>query len=153
VHTATPYSALFLIAFVVAGCTAKKLPGDLGVAELLQRGREFDGKRVAVIGYYEAGLEESCLYPNDQVRTRYNSLIDGVFSPQIWVEPGLRRVSRLKNRYVRVLGTFHYRPEFTRKIEKRDDGREFESVTPEGYGHMGLCPAEITSVTLFRPLR
>jgi hypothetical protein len=37
--------------FLVA-CTAKREKGDLSVAELLKRGREFDGKHVAVIGYY-----------------------------------------------------------------------------------------------------
>ena len=81
-------------------------------------------------------------------------LLRVAYSPAaFWVAPGWRRVNRLTNRYVRVVGIFHYRPEFRREMLKRDDGREFESITPLGYGHMGLSPAELTNVTLFRPLR
>ena len=134
-------------------CTAKKQPGDLTVQELLQRGTEFDGKRVAVTGYYEAVLEQACLYPTKEFAGRHEPIVDGVFSREIWVDPGWRRVSRLSGKHVRVVGTFHYRPKYRREILQRDDGREFESVTTEGYGHMGLSPAEITDVTFFRPLR
>jgi hypothetical protein len=154
VHVTARYAGVFL-ALIFASCTAKQRPGDLTVAGLFKRGREFDGKRVAAIGYYVAGVEQTCLYSSPEAeRYAFRDLLpDGIFPREIWVEPGRRRVSRLTGRYVRVVGTFHYRPQFRREIQKRDDGREFESIITEGYGHMAGSPAEITDVTSFRRLR
>jgi len=147
------HGGIFLAALLFTSCTATRHPGDLTVAELFQRGREFNGKRVAVIGYYVAGVEQTCLYTSPDAERHWEWLEDGIFPREIWVEPGSRRVSRLTGRYVRVVGIFHYRPTFRREIQKRDDGREFESIITEGYGHMAGSPAEITNVTSFRPLR
>jgi hypothetical protein len=142
-----------LVAILLVACTAKRQAGDLTVGELFRRGREFDGKHVAVIGYYVSGLEETCLWSTPEAANHFELLEDHIFPRQIWVEPRWRRVSRLANRYVRVVGTFHFRPEFRREMLKRDDGREFESITTLGYGHMSGSPAELTNVTFFRPLR
>jgi hypothetical protein len=155
------YSIIALLSLALVACTAKRQAGDLTVSELLKRGAELNGKRIAVIGYYVAELENSSIYDSpDDWKHHYDEqhlLPDGVFSRHIWVDSGWRDVARLTNRlthrYVRIIGTFHYRPEFRRTIEKRDDGREFESIDTRGYGHMGLSPAEIANVTFFRPLR
>ena len=155
------YSIIALVFLALVACTAKRQPGDLTVSELLNRGTELNGKRIAVIGYYVSELENSSIYesPGDWEH-QYDDqhlLPDGVFSRHIWVDPGWRDIAHLTNRltrrYVRITGIFHYRPEFKRTIEKRDDGREFESIDTRGYGHMGLSPAELTDVTFFRPLR
>jgi hypothetical protein len=142
-----------LITLLVAACTAKRQPGDLTIAELFDRAAELNGRRVAVIGYYVYELENTSLYASPEEWQHEHLLQDGVFGRSIWINPGWRRTSQLTNRYVRAIGTFRYRPEFRRTIEKRDDGREFESILPLGYGHMGLSPSELSDVTLFRPLR
>jgi hypothetical protein len=148
---------MLLLLFFSIACTAKRHAGDVDVAELFGRPDYFNGRRVSVIGYYVSGMEESGLYtsPTPQASPGACHLAknDDVFGCDIWVDPGWRRVSRLTNRYVRVVGVFHYRPEATRRNEKRPDGREFESVITEGYGHFGLYPAELSDVTSFRPLR
>jgi len=153
VHVTARYVGLFVAVLLFASCTAKREAGDLTVAELFHRAGEFDGKRVAVIGYYVSGVEQTCLYTSPEAERHWEFLEGGVFPRQIWVETGWRRVGRLTDRYVRVVGIFHYRPRFRREIEKRDDGREFESIITQGYGHMAGSPAEITNVTSFRPLR
>ncbi len=123
------------------------------MSELFDRAAELNGKHVAVIGYYVCELENTSLYTSPEEWQREHLLPDGVFGRSIWVDPGWRRTTRLTNRYVRVTGTLHYRPEYRRTIEKRNDGREFESILPLGYGHMGLSPAELSNVSFFRPLR
>ncbi len=140
------------LVLLLPGCTAKRQKGDVTVAELFARPGDFVGKRIAVIGYYVSDLEETSLYTSPDGHCDH-APAGGIFSCSIWVSPGWRRVSRLSNRYVRVVGLFHYRPEIRREILKRDDGREFESVTALGFGHMGLSPAELTNVSSFRPLR
>jgi hypothetical protein len=56
------YIGVLLAAALFAGCTAKRQSGDVTVAELFERPSDFNGKRVAVIGYYVSGLEETSLY-------------------------------------------------------------------------------------------
>jgi hypothetical protein len=41
---------------------ARRQPGDLTVQELFERGHELNGKRIAVVGGYVSGMEESALY-------------------------------------------------------------------------------------------
>ena len=144
-----------VLMLVTVGCTAKRQPGDLTVAELFNRGAELNDKKVAVIGFYVYEYENSSLFdsPDEQQHQFEYTLPDGVFSRSIWVDAGWRRIARLTNRYVRIVGTFHYRPEYRRTIEKRDDGREFESIVTLGYGHFGMSAAEISPITSFRPLR
>jgi hypothetical protein len=132
---------------LLSGCTAKKEPGDLTVKNLFDHARDFDGKRVAVIGWYLSDIEESSLFPAPYAIEP----LDGTFDRQIWVEPGWRRVTRLTHRYVRVVGIFHFRPEAECRIEKRSDGSEFESVTTRGYGTYGLYPAQLSDISYFRP--
>ena|SRR5437773_2680358 len=90
-----------LVVILLVACTAKRQAGDLTVAELFKRGRELDGKHVAVIGYYVSGLEETCLWSTPEAASHFELLEDRIFPREIWVEPGWRRVSRLANRYVR----------------------------------------------------
>lgn len=129
---------------------AERQSADLTVEELFERAHELDGKRVSVVGHYVFGTEESALYHSG---ASAQDELEGIFWRRSCVNPGWRRVSRLNNRYVRVVGVFHYRLRADRRIERRSGGREFESVIPGGYGHAGLYPAEISSVTVSRPLR
>jgi len=130
------------LAVLFSGCTARRQAGDVSVQDLFDRPDKFDGKHVAVIGWYSSGMEESALYSDAKA----------LIPEGIWVEPGWRRVSRLAGRYVRVVGVFHYRPE-ERRIEKRPDGSDFESIAVNGFGHMGIYRAELSDVSSFRPLR
>jgi hypothetical protein len=139
-----------LLAVVISGCTAKRHAGDLTVAELFARPREFHDKRVAVIAYYSGDFEDSALYTGPPIQL---NLENAMIARSIWVEPGWRRMSRLRDHYVRVVGVFHYRPEIRREIETREDGRQFESIITEGYGHMGVYPAELANISSFRPLK
>ncbi len=147
------YGSMFVFALVLAGCTAKREAGDVTVEQLFDRPNQFDGKQVSVVGYYVYEYEHENLCASPQEDIQEHLLPDGVFARRIWVSPGWRRSGRLKDHYVRVVGIFHYRPQFRRTMEKRQDGSEFESIFPQGYGHMGLWPAEISEVSSFRPLR
>ena len=140
---------LGVFALLFSGCTTTRQAGDLTVADLFAHPAKFNGQRVAVVGYYESSYEDSSLYnARDQTNIPLNK--DGVFTRSIWVDSGS---DRLSHRYVRVVGVFHYQPKFRRTIETRDDGRKYESIDPQGYGHLGLWPAELADVAFFRPLR
>ena len=92
--------------FLLGACTAPREPGDITVAELAAQPNNYDGKRVAVIGYYSSGMEESALYNSTSTQP------ENAFA--IRVNPGWRStVYRAANRYVRAVGTFHHRPNDT----------------------------------------
>jgi hypothetical protein len=92
--------------FLVGACTAHHKPGDIAVAELAARPDMYEGKRVAVIGYYCLAMEESAMYNSN------SQLPENAFA--IWVSPGWRStVYRAANRYVRAIGIFHRRPNDT----------------------------------------
>ena len=135
-------------ALLVGACATTRQAGDVTISELFRRAKELDGKRVAVIGYYVSGIEESSLYENPAGQHEFP--IEGVFSRSMWVDGGSDRFS---DHYVRAVGVFHYRPKFRRQILTRDDGRKYESVEPLGYGHLGLSPAELSNVSSFQVLR
>src|SRR4051812_29530346 len=127
--------AAIALAVLLSACTARKQPGDVSVQDLIEHPKRFEGRQVAVIGWYVSRMEESALYSDAKA-----------FIPEgIWVAPGWRRVTRLTGRYVRVVGVFHYRAE-ERLIEKRPDGNEFESIALNGFGHFGLYRAELADV-------
>jgi hypothetical protein len=92
--------------FLGGACTAHHEPEDITVAELAARPNHYDGKRVAVIGYYSSAMEESAMYNSTSPQP------ENAFA--IWVSPGWRsRVYRCANRYVRAVGIFHHRPNNT----------------------------------------
>jgi hypothetical protein len=91
---------LILLAFSAA--TAK----DVTVAQVLAHPREFAGKRVSVTGFYVAANEESNLFTTREAAKRGN------IERSIWVElHGASNFRPAVNRYVRFIGTFHYRSE------------------------------------------
>jgi hypothetical protein len=88
--------------FLAAACTAHRERGDITVAELAARPNDYEGKRVAVIGYYSSAMEESALY-NSTSTERQNAFA-------IWIKPGWNAsVYRAANGYVRAVGIFHRR--------------------------------------------
>jgi hypothetical protein len=92
--------------FQVGACTARREPGDITVAELAARPNNYEGKRVAVIGFYSSAMEESAMYNSTSAES------ENAFA--IWVSPGWRSsVYRAANRYVRAVGIFHHRPNDT----------------------------------------
>jgi hypothetical protein len=156
VHTERA-TALAVTILLFAGCTAKRQDGDLTVSELFARASEFNGKRVAVVGYYEHAMEHSVLAHSANADERVSACQhvknNDLFRCDIWVDPAWRRMGRLAGRYVRVIGTFHYRPDAVRETEVRDGEEVLLGVFTEGFGHFGMYPAELTAVTSFRPLR
>ena len=92
--------------FMVGACTAHRESGDITVAELAARPDNYEGKRVAVIGYYSSAMEESAMYNSTSAQPK------NAFA--IRVRPGWRsRAYRAANRYVRAVGIFHHRPNDT----------------------------------------
>jgi hypothetical protein len=123
-----PAMGLILLAFSAA--SAK----DLTVRQLLAHPREFAGKRVSVTGFYVAANEESNLFTTREAAKR------GDIERSIWVElHGASNFRPAVNRYVRFIGTFHYRS----KAAARD---------MRGYGQWGLSPSQV-DVTSFELLR
>jgi hypothetical protein len=95
-----------LTLFLLGPCTARHEPGDITVAELAAQPNNYEGKRVAVIGYYSWAMEESAMYNSTSAQP------ENAFA--IWVSPGWRgSVYRAANRYVRAVGIFHHRPNNT----------------------------------------
>src|SRR5437660_9451512 len=91
---------LFLMLLSV--CTA--IARDFTVGELLARPGQFNGKRVAVTGYYVAANEESSLF------TTRDAAKQADLSRSIWVEPKkVMDLTPFTARYVRVVGIFRYR--------------------------------------------
>jgi hypothetical protein len=117
----------------VAQPSAVSKPSDalkLTIGELLAHKETHLGKKVEVTGYYVSWFEGSILKEDQNASGDASLWIDrfrlkpGHGESIKWVETG----------FVRVIGTFAYR---------------------EGYrsGHMGACPAEITQVECFEPIR
>jgi hypothetical protein len=123
-----PALGLILLAFSAA--TAE----DVTVAQVLARPREFVGKRVSVTGFFVAANEESSLYITRESAKR------GDIDRSIWVElHGASNFRAAVNRYVRFIGTFHYRSKAAAKDMR-------------GYGQWGLSPSQL-DVMSFELLR
>jgi hypothetical protein len=89
--------------FLIVACTARREAGDITVAELAAQPNSYEGKRVAIIGYYSLGFEESALYNSASAGP------ENAFA--VWVRPGWRSWGyRAAKRYVRAVGIFHQRP-------------------------------------------
>src|SRR4051794_6141062 len=71
-------SVFATLTLVVSVCTAATR--DIPLADILGRPREFNGKRVAVIGYYVAGTETSCLFTTRDAAKRFD------ITRSVWVE-------------------------------------------------------------------
>lgn len=100
---------------------------------LLVHPEEYEGKRVEVIGYYHSGFEEKALYLTKDDATNLNTQ-NGLWIGSIAKGADKNRVHFVKKGFVRVAGTFSYRPR-------------------SGAGHMGLWPAELKEITFFATTR
>ena len=108
---------------------------DIPLTEVLSRPDHFNGKRVAVTGYYVAGNEESCLFTTREAARRFD------FGRSVWVEfhspPVLDSIT---HRRARLVGTFHYNPTIRAHVFRT-------------YGHNSLSSVALLDVTDFRPLK
>ena len=104
------YLALF--PFLVA---ADRPPLKVTVEQLLAHPQKYDRKRVDVTGYYTAGMEDSQLWPSVRVAATGGRRMfeESVFiDPSVYGPPPPRHIphpDKLKNRMVRIIGTFHAR--------------------------------------------
>ena len=106
---------------------------DIPLADILARPHEFNGKRVAVIGYYVAATETSCLFTTRDAAKRFD------IARSVWVEFHTPPVmDSIAGRHARLVGTFHYNPSVRAGVLRE-------------YGN--LWSVALLDVTDFRPLR
>jgi opacity protein-like surface antigen len=96
---------------------------------VLAHPEKYDGKRIQLIGYYHSEFEESALYLTKDDATHLNTQ-NGVWIGGTAVNADTNRVNRVKEGFVRVIGTLSYE-------------------SKHGAGHMGLWPAEVKDITFF----
>ena len=145
---------LLLSLLVAASAVAEPPPLKVTVHDLLATPRKFIGKRVDVTRYYRASLEDSSLLRRASRRKEEWSSDNAIWlEPDIWDPryhphrpPNVSDVDDLKDRTVRVIGTFHYQ-----KIIPADE-RKRQRWVP-AYGHMGGWARAITNITYFRAVR
>lgn len=122
---------LLLASNVLAAETNVPPVPRVAITNLLAHKQAYQGKRVEVSGYYVGFFEHCALYESQTTRSLTNSLWIDPFREQ----PGYRQnISGGRGDFrgnVRIIGTFHYRPDLT------------------GVGHLNGWPAEITKLELF----
>jgi hypothetical protein len=122
-------ATLLALSLLVSSVSAK----DVSVRELLARPQHFNGKRVAVTGYYLVATETSCLFTTREAAKHFDA------STSLWVEfRAAPKVDSIANRRARLVGTFHYDPTVRAKVL-------------HAYGN--LWSAALLDVTEFRPIR
>jgi hypothetical protein len=129
-----------LIILFVLRCAA--IAGDIPLSKVLARPRDFNGKRIAVTGYYFASTETSCLFTTRDAAKRSDDKLCA------WVE---FRNPRDAPDYIavpkaRLVGVFHYqpRPVLGGKVPYE---RRFR-----GFGHLRMYTFEIADVSSFHAL-
>src|SRR5262245_17065674 len=93
------------------------LPLPVTVEQLLTMPAEFDGKEIAVIGYYTNSKQGSCLFAeagaakNSHPNRQSIWVDETTFNPGNPPHPpiGISELCALKKHYVRIVGHFHYR--------------------------------------------
>jgi hypothetical protein len=94
-------SAALLLVFSLCTAVARDIP----LAEVLAKPRDFDGKRVAVTGYYVAATETSCLFTTRDAAKRFD------IARSVWVEFRTPPVlDSIAGHQARLVGTFHLQP-------------------------------------------
>jgi hypothetical protein len=127
-------SATAALVLVVSICTVAAR--DIPLAKVLARPREFNGKRVAVTGYYVVATETSCLFTTRDAAKRFDVM------HSVWVEFHTPPVlDSIAGRYTLLVGTFHYDPSWR------------AGALRGGYGHFNGWPAALLDVTDFGPVR
>ena len=136
--------------FIVPACTVERQPGDKTVKEIFENPTAFNNQRVAVVGYFEFGGEDSQLAERPPRREGSRIWVE---RNAIWVDLGWRSwySKRLADRYIRVVGTLHYRPEHV-VIEPRETG-DTEVVLSDGFGPSGTNQAELADIRSARPVK
>jgi hypothetical protein len=150
----TRATILLLSLLVAASAAAEPQALKVTIRDLLAMPRKFIGKRVDVTGYYRASLEDSSLLARaPRLKEGWSSDNAIWLEPDIWDPrhhphrpPNVSDVDDLKDRTVRVVGTFHYQ-----KIIPADE-RKHQRWVP-AYGHMGGWERAITNITYFRAVR
>jgi hypothetical protein len=108
---------------------------DIPLAQILARPREFNGKRVAVTGYYVAATETSCLFTTRAAAKRFD------IARSVWVEFRTPPVlDSIAGHQALLVGTFHF-------------SSSVRAATLREYGHNNLWSVALLDVTDFRPLR
>jgi hypothetical protein len=129
-----------LIILLVLRCAVAA--GNIPLSKVLARPRDFDGKRIAVTGYYFASTETSCLFTTREAARRSDRSLSA------WVE---FRNPRAAPDYIavpkaRLVGVFHYQP---RPIL---DGNVPYERRFRGFGCYKMYAFEIADVSSFHAL-
>ena len=98
---------VFVLVLFVRAAAAR----DLSVYDVVARAKQFNGKRVSVIGYFVAAHEEICLYPTRKAALRARRG-GGMDLPHVlWLEFVTRANEAVVNHhYGRFTGRLRYRP-------------------------------------------
>ena len=136
---------------VACSATASATPIQVTVAQLVKTPERFHGKRVSVVGYYDA---VSWLKFGDLRASAKNELHPG---NTIYIDLDDQQVYAMRRRHflvgwVRVVGRFEYsRPVPSRRVKTSDPKVDVEYVWL-GLGHGYGYSREINHVSEFTPL-
>jgi len=145
--------AVFVLA--ASSAVAASNPIDVTITQLIASPQEFNGKRVAVTGYFDTTEHHGC----DLRATKQRSDDGRQYIHVDVTEPMERPLKTLTRGYtrllrVRVVGLFQYRytGEVARKPVYGDPNISAIVTMQTGFGWMGLWDKQITKITSFRVL-
>jgi hypothetical protein len=126
---------LFAVCISLGGCSSPPHGStadgviNTSLVRVLAHPEDYSGKRVGLVGYYHSEFEESGLYLTKDDATAHN------YQSGLWVggtakDADTNKVHRVKEGFVRVVGTFGYTPE-------------------HGAGHMDLWFGLLDEITVF----
>jgi hypothetical protein len=102
-------SLLFVAVALLTAC-ARNEPKrasaeEVTVAQVLASPRQFNGKRISLVGYYVVANEESCLFRTQRAAKREEA------EQCIWIDfPDKSDLTSIADRMSRIVGTFRYIP-------------------------------------------
>jgi hypothetical protein len=124
--------SLFIVLSVNADWVGKDAI-DTSIVRLLSNPESYNGKTIAVVGYYSIGQELSAIFLSKEAADLGNIQLS------VWVNipdklEATDLIAPMKDGFVYLRGVFEYDPK-------------------NGAGHLSTYPARITHLTLFRPLK
>jgi hypothetical protein len=155
-----PQVLLALFATACSAVAASK-PLEVTVDQLVAAPKQFNGKRVSVIGYFDLTVHHGCDLRARKPRPDDNRQAINIVVPDGSV-PALKRFTRNFSRVVRahIIGRFQYRYvgpvgekpiKYHRPLGPGEVERKIV-IMQLGFGWMGLWDKQITEITEFRLL-
>jgi hypothetical protein len=128
-------------------------PASISVSmrELIQKPKQFNGKRISVVAFY--GWGGHARYLCEDAKAALNDRGEHKVFPKL-DNARIAKKTLLKipfNSFVRVVGTFQYKDTTPKEGHRVSDDPFVSGVTlvPEGFGWMGIFDKQITDITQF----